>query len=29
VGLAAAIGVVMAALCLVIAVVITRVSERD
>lgn len=29
VGLAAAIGVVMAALCLVIAVVITRVTERD
>ncbi|GIM92155.1 carbohydrate ABC transporter permease [Paractinoplanes toevensis] len=29
VGLAAAIGVVMAALCLVIAVVITRLSERD
>lgn len=29
VGLAAAIGVVMAALCLVIAIVITRVSERD
>ncbi|MFI6070521.1 carbohydrate ABC transporter permease [Actinoplanes sp. NPDC051343] len=29
IGLAAAIGVVMAALCLVIAVVITRVSERD
>ena len=29
VGLAAAIGVVMAALCLIIAVVITRVSERD
>ncbi|MEU4242545.1 sugar ABC transporter permease [Actinoplanes sp. NPDC026619] len=29
VGLAAAIGVVMAALCLVIAVVITRISERD
>ncbi|HEY0530260.1 MAG TPA: sugar ABC transporter permease [Actinoplanes sp.] len=29
VGLAAAIGVVMAALCLVIAVIITRVSERD
>ena len=29
VGLAAAIGVVMALLCLVIAIVITRVSERD
>jgi raffinose/stachyose/melibiose transport system permease protein len=29
IGLAAAIGVVMAALCLVIAVVITRISERD
>ncbi|GIF22868.1 raffinose/stachyose/melibiose transport system permease protein [Actinoplanes tereljensis] len=29
VGLAAAIGVVMAAMCLVIAVVITRISERD
>jgi raffinose/stachyose/melibiose transport system permease protein len=29
VGLAAAIGVVMAALCLVIAIVITRISERD